>query len=161
MIDNIDNNFVIIAGKACLVELKMKLLLSRDKTKTKKMMCSKVRDLFFDKYSDYLDEKDRKSIEEAVNLRNNLVHFNFHKILEKQSNMPSKVTGIKVKDHSILKKILEGLKGKNTPVDKDSSLFGQYLEIGSNGERIQKMIPVLDNAIKIITRVTNESPPKT
>ena len=158
----IDNNFVIISGKACLVELKMKLLLSRDKNEIKKESCSDVKKLIFDQYLKYLDEKDKKSINDAVNLRNNLVHFNFYKILEEQSSIPSKVTGIKVNlDPSILKRISEGLAGKNTPVDKDSNLYGQYLEIGSNGERIQKMMSVLDDAIKIITRVTNESPPKT
>ena len=47
------------------------------------MACSKVKEEMYSKFSEYFTEKDKKIMDEAVWIRNKLVHFELHEILKK------------------------------------------------------------------------------
>ena len=53
-----------------------------------------------------------------------------------------------------MEKILEG---KGSPINEDSSLYGQYLELSNNPERIKELDNLLDKAIKIITHIVDST----
>ena len=62
-----DSIFISLTGKATLLELKIKLLLSRDKTSIKKIkFFSEIKDLMYNNYSKYFDKENKKTIEDAV-----------------------------------------------------------------------------------------------
>ena len=56
-----DSVFFSLTGKSALLELKIKLLLDRDKNEVKGMSCSKVKDIMYNKYSEYFDEEKQKN----------------------------------------------------------------------------------------------------
>ena len=150
-----DSIFISLTGKAVLLELKIKLLLNRDKNKVKEMSCSKVKGMMYNKYSEYFDKKDKKIIEDAISLRNQLVHFELHKIFKKQKSIPSKVILRKVKPEDSVRETMKKMSEREgNPIDEDSPLYGQYVELSNNPERIKLLDNLLDKAIKIITRIT-------
>jgi len=159
-----DDIFIQVNGKASLLELKMKLLLSREENEVRRMSCSKVKNMMYNKYSKYLDEKDKNIIEQAIWVRNKMTHFEFSEILEKQQFIPSKVaqeTFDHTDSNSIHQAIEKMMEGKSSFINENSCLYGQYLEFSSNPTRIQKLNSILDQAIHIVTRIVIESNKKT
>ena len=43
--------------------------------------------------------------------------------------------------------------GKSSPINEDSSLYGQYVECALNNERIENLNSILDKAINIVNQV--------
>ena len=156
----IDTVFIALTGRAALLELKIKLLLSQKKFKVKGTACSEVKSIMYDKFSEYLDGKNKKIIDEAVRIRNKLVHFELREILKKQKSIHSIVVS-ETADPKNTSSIIEAMKkiseGKSNPVNEESSLYGQYLELSLNPIRIQKLNDMLDKAIDIVTRIVIES----
>jgi len=157
-IKSIDTTLIYLSGKATLLELKIKLLLSRDNHEIKKRSsCSEAKQLMYDKYSKYICEEDREIIDNAVWVRNKLVHFELHEIFSNQEHIQSKVVSKTVgPNDSVIEVVKDIQDGKANPVNKGSSLYGQYLELGRNSERIEELQDVLDKAIKIIYRIACE-----
>ena len=155
-----DEIFIFLSGRSALIELKIKLLLDRDGHNIKKNSCSKAKEIMYKKYSKYILPKDKQIIDEAVWTRNKLVHFEFPEILKKQKDIYSRVKGFSVDKNSVLESIENAYKGKNSPVNEKSSLFGQFLELGNNPERIRELDNILNKAIEIINRIIIKSAPK-
>ncbi len=158
-----DSVFISLTGKSALLELKIKLLLDRDKNEVKGMSCSKVKDIIYNKYSEYFDEENKKIIDEAVWIRNKLVHFEFSEIFKKQKSIPSVVVTetVNPKDsNNILAAIKKISEGKSRSVNANSSLFGLCLEFVSNYGRIQELNDILDKAINIVKQVIIKSTEK-
>ena len=155
--ERFDSIFIFISGKAVLVELKIKLLLSRDKHKVKKESCSKARNTMYCKYSEHISDEDKKIIDEAVWIRNKLAHFELSEILKKQKSISSLAVEGTIDPDNVLQSIKNMQEGKSKSISEKSSLFGQYLELGNNPERIKALDNLLDKAIKIINRITSDS----
>lgn len=156
----IDTVFILLTGRATLLELKIKLLLSQKKFKVKGTTCSEVKNIMYDKFSEYLTEKNKKIIDDAVWIRNKLVHFELREILKKQKSIHSVVVS-ETTDPKNASSIIEAMKkiseGKSNPVNEESSLYGQYLEFSLNSIRVQKLNDILDEAIDVVTRIVIES----
>ena len=149
-----DSIFISLTGKATLLELKIKLLLSRDKNEFKSMSCSKVKNMMYNKYPEYFDKENKKIIEDAVWIRNKLVHFELHEIFKKQKTIQSVVREGNVEpENSVSETLIKMLDGGGSPINEDSSLYGQYAEYASNNERIKSLNNILDKAINIINQV--------
>ena len=160
IIDKVKPIFVELTGKACLFELTMRLLVNRDGSKVKRKRCSKVKEIMYDKFSEYFTKEDKEIIDEAMWICNKSVHFEFSEIFKKQKSIPSVVVteSVNPKDsNNILKAIKKMSEGKSQSVNENSSLFGLCLEFVSNYGRIQELNDILDKAINIVTRVVAES----
>ena len=160
IIEKIKPIFIEFTGKACFFELTMKLLVNRDGSKVKQKLCSEVKKIMYDKFSEYFTKEDKKIIDEAVWIRNKLVHFEFSEILKKQKSLQSVVVTetIDPKDsNNILEAIKKMSEGKSRPVNENSSLFGLCLEFDSNYKRIQELNGILDKAINIVNQIVIES----
>ena len=139
----------------------MKLLVNRDGHQVKQKSCNEVKEIIYDKFSKYLTEEDKEIINEAVRIRNKLVHFELSKILKKQKSIRSKVVKgtIDSKDepNSTLKTMERIQEGKGTPVNKDSPLIGLCLEFIFNPERTQELNETLNKATNIVEQIINKS----
>ena len=146
-----------VAGRATLLELKIKLLLSKNKYEVKRKTCSEVKNIIYDKFSKHLTIEDKQIIDEAVWIRNKLVHFEFSEILRKQKSIQSMVIEKSVDPKNadkIFEAITKMMEGKGNPVNEESSLYGQHLEFSSNPMRIQELNGILDKAIDIVTAMS-------
>ena len=160
IIEKIRPMFIEFTGKAYFFELTMKLLVNRDGSKVKQKSCSTVKKIMYKKFSEYFTKEDKKIIDEAIWIRNRLVHFEFSEILKKQKSVQSVVVTetIDPKDsNNILKAIKKMAGGKSRSVNENSSLLGLCLEFDSNYERIQKLNNLLDKATDIVTQVVIDS----
>ena len=149
--------FTLLTGRSSLLELKIKLLLDRGKYRIKGKTCSRVKNMMYNEFSEYFTKEDKKSIDEAVWVRNKLIHFELHEILKKQKSIESKTVLEPVNKRNILESIKNIFKGKNKIVSEKNFLYGQYLELSSNSIRLRELKDILDKAINIITRVTDQS----
>ena len=128
---NLDPILIAVTGRATLLELKIKLLLSKNKYEIRGKSFSKVKNIMYDKFSEYLTKDDKQIIEKAVWIRNRLVHFELHAILENQQSISSVVSmkTVDPKDNSILKIMEKMSEEKSNPINKDSPLYGSVFRI--------------------------------
>ena len=161
IIENLKLIFIELSGKACFFELIMKLLVYRNDFQVKQESCKGVKNIMYDKFSTHFTKEDKEIIDEAVWIRNKLVHFELSEILKKQEFIPSQVVKgtIDSKDapNSTLKTIERIQEGKGTPVNKDSPLIGLCLEFIFNPERTQELNETLNKATNIVEQVINKS----
>ena len=147
-------------GKACFFELIMKLLVNKDGSKVTQKSCSEVKKIMYDKFSKYFKKEDKKIIDEAVWIRNKLVHFEFSEIFKKQGSIQSVVVEetIDPKDSSNIPEAMKKMsEGKSYSVNEKSSFFGLCLEFNLNYKRIQELKVILDKATEIVTCVVAQS----
>lgn len=160
----IDDTLIMLSGKASLLELKIKLLLSRDGYNIKGKSCNEAKKIMYTEYSKYFSDEDRKSIDKATWFRNKLVHFELKEVFKNQKNIPSitleETIDIKKKNSTIqmiyncIKRIVSK---ESQAVGKNSSLFGQYVELGTNYHRFKEIQNCLDKAIRIVTKITSNN----
>lgn len=154
--NNTDNSWITLSGKASLLELKIKLLLSRDGYNINGKSCNKAKKIMYQKYSKYFSDEGKKNIDKATWLRNKLVHFELREILAEQSNISSITREGNLNLNNVLHSIKKFFK-KNKAVDKDSFLFAQYFELGKNSERLKLLHDCIDEAIRIVTKIASNN----